>query len=92
MELDSVQIGVTDVDKATAAYTLLLGVDPARLAGDIRCFQLGRGAVELMDQDILTAGQAATAPIDACYRGPVPVILRCGQPSSARARAGRRAH
>src|SRR5690349_12892415 len=47
MELDSVQIGVTDLDEATEAYTLLLGVDPARLGGDVRRFQLGRGAVEL---------------------------------------------
>ncbi len=48
MELDSVQIGVADLDEATAAYALLLGLDPARRAGDIRRFQLGRGAVELL--------------------------------------------
>src|SRR5436305_30 len=47
MELDSVQIGVADLDEATAAYTLLLGVEPVRLAGEVRRFQLGRGAVEL---------------------------------------------
>jgi len=47
MELDSVQIGTADVEQATAAYTLLLGVEPLRLAGDVRRFQLGRGAVEL---------------------------------------------
>jgi len=47
MELDSVQIGVADLDEATAAYTLLLGVDPVRLAGEVCRFQLGRGAVEL---------------------------------------------
>ena len=41
------QIGVADVDGAAATYTLLLGVDPARLAGGARRFQLGRGAVEL---------------------------------------------
>src|SRR5438309_11018830 len=47
MELDSVQIGVADLDEATAAYTLLLGVEPVRLSGEVRRFQLGRGAVEL---------------------------------------------
>src|SRR2546422_7896513 len=47
MELDSVQIGAAGLDEATAAYALLLGVEPVRLAGDVRRFQLGRGAVEL---------------------------------------------
>ena len=47
MELDSIQIGAPDLDEATAAYTLLLGVEPVRLVGEVRRFQLGCGAVEL---------------------------------------------
>ena len=47
MELDGVQIGVADADEAVAAYTFLLGVEAARLAGGVRRFQLGCGAVEL---------------------------------------------
>ncbi|HJQ83210.1 MAG TPA: VOC family protein [Candidatus Binatia bacterium] len=47
MELDSVRIGAADVDDAVAAYALLLGVEPVRAPGDVRRFQLERGAVEI---------------------------------------------
>jgi len=47
VELDSIQIGASDMNEATAAYTLLLAVEPVRLAGEVRRFQLARGAVEL---------------------------------------------
>lgn len=47
MDLDSVQIGVEDVDDAARAYEQLLGVAPTQLPGGRRRFQLVRGAVEL---------------------------------------------
>jgi catechol 2,3-dioxygenase-like lactoylglutathione lyase family enzyme len=47
VELDGVQIEVPDLDEAAAAYALLLGIEPLRLDGDVRRFQLARGAVEL---------------------------------------------
>jgi len=47
MQLDSVQIGVPDLDEAARAYTLLLGGAPIHLPNAARRFQLGRGAVEL---------------------------------------------
>lgn len=45
--IDSVEIAVADLDEATAAYRLLLGVEPVA-RGRVRRFQLGRGAVELV--------------------------------------------
>ena len=47
MRLDGVEIGVTDLASASAAYSLLLGVAPIVRAGVPR-FALGRGAVELV--------------------------------------------
>jgi catechol 2,3-dioxygenase-like lactoylglutathione lyase family enzyme len=47
MRFDSVRIHVVDLDVATRAYELLLGVQ-ASLRGNIRRFQLRRGAVELV--------------------------------------------
>jgi catechol 2,3-dioxygenase-like lactoylglutathione lyase family enzyme len=47
MRIDSVQIGVLDIDEACDSYALLLGVPPIERAEGVRRFQLGRGAVEL---------------------------------------------
>jgi len=47
MELDSVQIGATDLDAAARAYEVLLGVPPVLTADGARRFQLQRAAVEL---------------------------------------------
>jgi catechol 2,3-dioxygenase-like lactoylglutathione lyase family enzyme len=47
VELDSVQIGAADPDEAEAAYALVLGLEPVRLDGGVRRFQLDRGAVEI---------------------------------------------
>jgi catechol 2,3-dioxygenase-like lactoylglutathione lyase family enzyme len=47
LQLDSVQIGVADLDGAARAYALLLGVAPIDFPHGVRRFQLGRGAVEL---------------------------------------------
>jgi len=47
LQLDSVQIGVADLDGAARAYALLLGVTPIDLPHGVRRFELGRGAVEL---------------------------------------------
>ncbi len=44
--IDSVRVGVADLASATAAYTVLLGIEPVA-RGEARRFQLGRGAVEL---------------------------------------------
>src|SRR5215470_14190181 len=49
--LDSVQIGATDVDDASAAYALLLGVAPTRSPSGAQRFQLERGAVEVEQGD-----------------------------------------
>lgn len=46
MLLDSVRLGVPDPDAAVRAYTVLLDVIPTT-AGDVRRFQLGRGAIEI---------------------------------------------
>lgn len=47
MHLDSVQIGVADLDRATEAYTLVFGQEPLAPSSHVRRFQLLRGAVEL---------------------------------------------
>jgi catechol 2,3-dioxygenase-like lactoylglutathione lyase family enzyme len=47
MQLDSVQIGVANLEEATTAYELLLTTPPLPLPGGRRRFQLARGAVEL---------------------------------------------
>ena len=47
IRIDSVQIGVTDLEEATAAYALLLGVEPDGRDRNRRRFQLARGAVEI---------------------------------------------
>lgn len=47
LRIDSVRIGVVDLESASAAYALLLGIPPAPGAPDTRRFQLDRGAVEL---------------------------------------------
>ncbi len=47
MQFDSVQIGVLDLDRASASYERLLRVRPLVLPGAARRFQLRRGAVEL---------------------------------------------
>jgi catechol 2,3-dioxygenase-like lactoylglutathione lyase family enzyme len=47
VRLDSVQIGVADIEEASAAYALLLGVESIRLPENRRRLQLARGAVEL---------------------------------------------
>jgi catechol 2,3-dioxygenase-like lactoylglutathione lyase family enzyme len=46
MDLESVQIGVHDLEQATADYVRLLGSDPVA-SGGVRRFPLARGAVEL---------------------------------------------
>jgi catechol 2,3-dioxygenase-like lactoylglutathione lyase family enzyme len=46
MRFDSVRVHVADLDVATRAYELLLGLQASSREG-IRRFQLGRGAVEL---------------------------------------------
>ncbi len=47
MELESVRVGAVDADEATAAYALLLGVEPSRGEDGVRRFGLARGAVEV---------------------------------------------
>lgn len=49
MHLDSVQIGVANLEVATSAYQLLLGVQAMPLPSGGRRLQLARGAVELED-------------------------------------------
>jgi catechol 2,3-dioxygenase-like lactoylglutathione lyase family enzyme len=51
VQLDSVQIGATDIDAACGAYRVLLGVEPVALRGGARRFQLERGAVEVEGGD-----------------------------------------
>jgi catechol 2,3-dioxygenase-like lactoylglutathione lyase family enzyme len=51
VELDGVEIGVPDVADATAAYRLLLGVEPESLATDGRRFALERGTVDVVGGD-----------------------------------------
>jgi catechol 2,3-dioxygenase-like lactoylglutathione lyase family enzyme len=50
LALDSVRVAAPDVEAATAAYRLLLGIEPGTRAG-VQRFQLGRGAVELEPGD-----------------------------------------
>lgn len=65
MRLDSVEIAVADVDDASAAYALLLGVVPTAGAGGARRFQLARGAVEIAPGDAgLRAVRFAPEPGD----------------------------
>jgi len=47
MQLDSVQIGIENLEEATSAYEVLLGVPGVTLPSGGRRFQLTRGAVEL---------------------------------------------
>ena len=47
IELDSVQIGVAEIEEAARAYEVLLGVAPRRLPSGACRFHLGTGAVEL---------------------------------------------
>jgi hypothetical protein len=47
MLLDGVELGVDDLEAASAAYMLLPGLAPSRRPGGTLRFQLGRGAVEL---------------------------------------------
>ncbi len=47
MRLDSIRITAPDLDDATLAYTLLLGIPPTADGDGVRRFQLGRGAIEL---------------------------------------------
>src|SRR5207247_9663839 len=95
MELDSVQIGVADLDEATAAYTLLLGVEPVRLAGEVRRFQLGRGAVELESGEpgvhsIRFVGERPAGWADAFHGLAVQIGGRAGlSPRAGRPRTGR---
>jgi catechol 2,3-dioxygenase-like lactoylglutathione lyase family enzyme len=48
MRLDSVQIGVGDVDAGTAAYALLIGTRPVPRPDGSHRFQLAPGAIELV--------------------------------------------
>lgn len=48
IRLDSVQIGVADLDDAERAYTTLLGGNPTLMVGGSRRYQLAVGAVELV--------------------------------------------
>jgi catechol 2,3-dioxygenase-like lactoylglutathione lyase family enzyme len=49
MRLTGVRIETRDLDADCARYAALLGVEPVRLATAARRFQLGRGAVELVE-------------------------------------------
>jgi len=47
VNLDSVEIGVDDLDEAESTYTRLLGVSALRQDDQRRRFEFGRGAIEL---------------------------------------------
>ncbi|HEV7734726.1 MAG TPA: VOC family protein [Candidatus Binatia bacterium] len=47
MLLDGIRISAPDLDEATRAYALLLGMPPTSERDGVRRFQLGRGAIEL---------------------------------------------
>ncbi len=51
MRLDSVQIGVADLESGTAAYSLLIGMEPVPGQNGSRRFQLAPGAIELVPGD-----------------------------------------
>ena len=80
MELESVQIGGAD----PAAYTLLLGVDPVRVDGDVHRFQLERGAVEIEPGEPgLHSVRFAGSPVaDVSFHG-LPVLVAAPRPAPA---------
>jgi catechol 2,3-dioxygenase-like lactoylglutathione lyase family enzyme len=49
MRLTGVRIEVRDLEASCERYAALLGIDPVRLSTGARRFQLGRGAVELVE-------------------------------------------
>jgi catechol 2,3-dioxygenase-like lactoylglutathione lyase family enzyme len=72
MQLDSVRIGVDDLDRAAEHYAILLGSAPVTGASGTRRFQLERGAVELEVGEpgvhaihfVSTATSTLTWPVD----------------------------
>jgi catechol 2,3-dioxygenase-like lactoylglutathione lyase family enzyme len=68
MQLDSVQIGVTNLGEAARAYELLLAVPPQPLPGGGRRFQLARGAVELEGGETGVHSIAFVADADSALR------------------------
>src|SRR5215470_740012 len=73
LSIDGVRIGVTDMEDACAAYTLLLGEPPARRPEGVWRFQLGRGAVELAPGE--PGLQALCFVADDADDGPLPPAL-----------------
>jgi catechol 2,3-dioxygenase-like lactoylglutathione lyase family enzyme len=83
VELDGVRIAAVDVEAATAAYALLLGGEPARLADGVRRFVLERGAIEIApgEGDLRTLRLVGDPPEDVTAFHGLPVLNGPAEPA-----------